>query len=257
MSEGRRRPSAGAVFLVFSLVVAGGAIAAALLLSGGGGASVTTVVREGGGQGSGTGSSSATSTAPGSIEAGRYVQAGSFKFTFDAEKERRRLAADGIDVEVVPSDEAQQLYPGFEVLLGGPLRSGSEEASLLKRLRHNGVPSAFARSLTPAPSQGPLGDETWTGKLEETSSSSPKLDRTHAVTFVTSENGAEATLTFHDIDCTVELESEPSSGPVLQFGRSSGCFSGSWQVRQTGSDLILTHLPPNSDTIVLGELHLR
>jgi hypothetical protein len=218
---------------------------------------VTT--RSGGTSESGSASAATATLQSGSIEAGRYVQAGSFKFAADAGKERRRLAAAGIDVNVVPSEEAQELYPGFEVLLGGPLQSGSEEAALLKGLHDNGVPSAFARPLTPAPPAPPynkLARGTWTGKLEESSTSHPKLDRSLPVTFVTSANGEEGTLVFLDINCVAELQAEPSAGPSLKFERSSGCFAGSWQVRPAGGELMLTFLPPDSDLIVLGELHL-
>lgn len=256
-ARGRRGPSGAVIFLALAIVLAAGGIAAALLLSDDGGSSPTTTVVT---QGSDTAGevengSAAEASAPGSIEAGRYVQAGSFKFAADAEKERRRLAAAGVDVAVLPSEEAEELYPGFEVLLGGPLRSGSEEALLLKKLHRNGVPSAFARPLTPAPPHGRLGDGTWTGKLEESSSSHPKLDRTLPVTFVTLDGGTQGRLIFLDINCVAELQAEPSSGSTLRFGRSAGCFSGSWRVRPVGDNLMLALLPSDNDVIVLGELH--
>lgn len=252
---GNRRPSGAIVFLTAAIVLAAAGIAAALAL-GGGGSSTTTVVRAGAGDsGTGTGAASAP---VGSIEAGRYMQAGSFKFRDDAEKERRRLAADGIDVQVVPSEEAQELYPGFQVLLGGPLRSGSEEAVLLRKLHDDGVPSAFARHLTPAlaaPAYGELARRTWTGRLEESSTSRPRLDRSLPVTLAMSANGREGTLEFLDLNCVAELVAEPSPGPSLRFGRNAGCFAGSWRLRLSGRELVLTFLPQGSDAIVLGELH--
>jgi SPOR domain len=241
-------------------VLTAAGVLAALLLSGSDGSSTTTVVTRGNGSSEASAGSTAAAPLPSrSIEAGRYVQAGSFKFAADAEKERRRLAAAGIEVEVMPSEEAQDLYPGFQVLLAGPLHSGSEEGVLLKKLHGNGVPSAFTRSLTPAlpaPPQSRLARGTWTGKLEESSSSNPKFDRSLPVTFVTSSDGREGTLTFLDIDCVAELQAEPSAGPILRFGRTAGCFAGSWQLRPAGGQLMLTFLPPDSDLIVLGELHL-
>lgn len=258
LPEDRRRgPSGGTVFLALAIVLAAGGIAAALLLSGNGdSSSATTVITQSGSAGEPEGGSGAETQASESIEAGRYVQAGSFKFTADAERERRRLAAAGIDVDVVPSDSARELYPGFQVLLAGPLNSGSEEALFVNRLHRNGVPSAFARPLTPAPAHSDLGEGTWTGKLEESSSSHPKLDRTLPVTFVTLDGGKEGRLIFLDINCVAALQAEPSAGPAVRFERRSGCFSGTWQVRPAGSQLMLSLLPPDSDVIVLGELHL-
>lgn len=263
--NGLSRPSGALVFLVVAIVLAAGGIAAALLLSGDGDSSTTTVtaVTESGGAGDSEGApapaAAAAATPPsGSIEAGRYVQAGSFKFAADADKERQRLAGAGIDVKVVPSEAAQELYPGFQVLVGGPLRSGPEAASLLQSLHRNGVPSAFARPLTPGPPAPPYSDlarGTWTGKLEESSTSRPKLDRSLPVTFATSASGREGTLVFLDLNCVAELQAEPSTGPTLRFGRSSGCFAGSWQLRPSNDSLMLTLLP-DSDLIVLGELHL-
>lgn len=234
--------------------MASAGIAAALLLSGNDSSSTPTVLTRS--SAAGGASSTTARLASGSIEAGRYVQAGSFKFAADAEKERRRLAAIGIDVDVVSSDLAQELYPSFQVLLGGPLSSGAEEARLLKRLRRNGVPSAFARPLTPAPPHARLRDGTWTGKLEESSSSRPKLNRTLPLTFVTSEGGKKGMLIFLDINCVAELQAEPPTGPALRFRRSAGCFGGSWAIRPSNGKLMLTFLPPDSDLIVLGELHL-
>ncbi|MGE5281995.1 MAG: SPOR domain-containing protein [Chloroflexota bacterium] len=256
---GPRRPrtSGPIIFLVGAIVLAAAGIAAALLLSGNDSSSTRTdLTRSNGVSAARGGSSTSAPLASGSIEAGRYVQAGSFKFVADADKERRRLAAAGIDVDVVTSNSAQELYPGFQVLLGGPLQSGSEEAALLKSLHRNGVPSAFARPLTPAPPHAQLGDGTWTGKLEESSSSRPKLDRTLPLTFVTSEGGKKGLLIFLDINCVAEVQTEPSTGPVLRFRRSSGCFAGSWTIRPSNGKLMLTFLPPDSDLIVLGELHL-
>jgi len=256
---GRPRPSGALVFLAVAIVLAAAGIAAALLLTGNGSSSTTPVVAPRGGASEGGGGSGAAAPHPsGSIEAGRYAQAGSFKFAADAEKERRRLAAAGVLVEVVPSEEARELYPGFQVLLGGPLHSGSEEATLLKRLHRNGVPSAFARLLTPAlpVPHGRLAQGTWTGKLQESSTSHPKLDRSLSVTLVTSANGKEATLIFLDINCIAYLQAEPSTGPTVRLGRSAGCFAGSWQLRPSDGKLMLTLLPPDSDLIVLGELHL-
>jgi hypothetical protein len=260
VGAGRTRPSGALIFLEGSIVLAAAGIAAAILLSGNGSSPTTTgVARSGGTSETGGGSTTSALLPSGSIEAGRYVQAGSFTFAADAEKERRRLAAAGIDVEVVPSEEAQELYPGFQVLLGGPLHLGSEEAALLKSLHGSGVPSAFARPLTPALPASPyskLARGTWTGKLEESSTSHPRLDRTLPVTFVTSANGKEGTLIFLDINCVAELQAEPSTGPALRFGSNSGCFAGSWQLRPSAGRLMLTLLPPDSDLIVLGELHL-
>jgi hypothetical protein len=244
-ARGSRGPSGAVVFLALAIVLAAGGIGAALLLSDSGGPSpTTTVVPRGGTAGEPEGGDGAEASVMGSIEAGRYVQAGSFKFAADAERERRRLVTAGIDVEVVPSEEAQELYPGFQVLLGGPLNSGSEEEVLLKSLHRNGVPSAFARPLTPASSRGKLRDGTWTGRLEESSSSHPKLDRSLPVTLVTSEGGKEGILIFLDIDCVAELQAEPSPGPTLRFRRSGGVLLGKLASAPGGQQQVDARLPP-------------
>lgn len=258
-AQARRRPSGALIFLALATILAASGVTAALLLSGNDSSSTTTVVTSNGESSRPEGDSAGAAPLPaGSIEAGRYVQAGSFKFAPDAEKERLRLAAAGIDVDVMASDAVRELYPGFQVLLGGPLHSNSEEAALLKQLHRNGVPSAFARPLTPAPPAPPsnkLARGTWTGKLEESSTSHPQLDRTLPVTFVTSANGREGTLIFLGINCVAELRAEPTAGPTLSFRRGSGCFAGSWRIRPSQGELMLAFLPPDSDLIVLGELH--
>jgi hypothetical protein len=266
-AQGRRRISGALLFLVFAVVVTAAGLAVVLLLDRDDSSSTVTVAvsKEASTAEEGTASEPAVvegpavvvpASSPGSIEPGRYVQAGTFKFIADAESERERLAADGIRVDVVRSEEAQELYPGFQVLLGGPVRSAAAENSLLRKLRHSGVPSAFARPLTPAQGASPseLGGGTWTGELEESSTTKPILDRGLPVTFVVSADGQEGRLTFADPRCVAELEAEPSTGPSLRFGRSSGCFAGTWRVRPTEDGLMLSLLPADSDVIVIGEL---
>lgn len=267
MGGGRRRPSSGFIFIAIAVVLAGAAVAAAIALSSGGSTSTTVITAaspategEAGAEAEGATPTTEGATPPvatGSLEAGRYVQAGSFKFVADADVEQQRLAAAGVDVSMVSSEEAEELYPGFQVLLGGPFQSGSEAAAQLKQLHRNGVPSAFARPLTPAPSAPEYSEiaRTWSGTLEESSTSRPKLDRTLPVTLTMEADERTGTLVFLGINCVVELTSQPPTEVSLKFAQGSDCLApGDWWVRPSEGELSMSLLPEGSDVIVLGKL---
>jgi hypothetical protein len=192
---------------------------------------------------------------------GRYVQAGSFTILADAEAEQRRLARRGIEVEVLESDRAEELYPGFQVLLGGPLHSSRAAKTLLRRLHRDGVPSAFARHLEPAAGGSGYGAVAgrWRGSLEESSSESPGLDRTLPVTLTMTSDGHEGSLNVPALHCRAELTAVASRpGFSLTFEQSGTCVgSGAWHLRPSSGGLDLTLFPEESDAIVLGSLARR
>jgi hypothetical protein len=198
--------------------------------------------------------------AAGAIEAGRYVQAGSFRTVAGAEEEQQRLEAEGADVSVVESDLAQELYPGFQVLLGGPFFDRGSERALLRQLRENGVPSAFGRDLSPATTiSGPAEIAgQWAGTLERTGSEKPSLDGPLQVTLMVESDGRLATLDVPSANCAVDLQLETATAISLTYGPAEGCLGpGDWRVRPHGESLSMTLLPPDSEEIVLGELQRR
>jgi hypothetical protein len=238
------------VIVVSAIVLAIGAgAAAAILLRAGGGPSTTTVAQS-------TTTPGATS-ANDSIEAGRYVQAGSFQTAAHAKAEQRRLAGYGIDVEVVSSDDAEELYPGFQVLLGGPLRSPSTEATMLRELHRDGVPSAFARELTPASETG--GPEAiagrWAGKVERTSTEHPSLDGALPTTLIVTSNGTVGSLDFSTLGCHASLSLTSTASHILSYSQEPACVgAGALRVRPTGDGLMLTLLSTGTDAFALGTL---
>ncbi|HEV7615450.1 MAG TPA: zinc-ribbon domain-containing protein [Solirubrobacterales bacterium] len=259
-----------AIWAAAAIVLVGAGAAVAILLSSGSGSSSTTVLVGSDETAAETDSTEAEAEtaedttaavgegpAPDSVEAARYVQAGSFKTVSHAEAERERLAAAGIDVEVVPSDGAEQFYPGFQVLLGGPLEAGSEEGAMVKALRRNGVPSAFARGLTPALEvDGP--EETaglWSGTLDRSSGERPGLSGSLAVTLQMNADGEAGILEFEDSSCRDDLTLSETTTTTLAYAQSRSCAAaGDLLIRPSGGELMLSLLPPDSDVLVLGKL---
>jgi hypothetical protein len=185
------------------------------------------------------------------------VQAGSFRTVEGAETERRRLREQGIDVNVVESDRAQELYPGFQVLLGGPFSGHGAERAMVRRLRDNGVPSAFARSLSPARAiSGPQAIAgRWTGPLERTGTSQSNLDGTLPVTLMAEADGHLASIEFSSLHCTLDLPLESATAFSLAYGQAGGCVGGGvWSLRPQGDSLSVVLLPPDTDVIVIGTL---
>lgn len=238
-----------AIVAVAVIMAIGAGAAVAILLAAGGSSSTTTVVR---------GSTApAGEIAGGTVTPGRYAQAGSFQTVSHAEEERRRLAGLGIDVEVVSSDDANELYPGFQVLLGGPFTSRAAEAAMLTSLHRDGVPSAFARNLTPASEAG--GSEAvagrWTGHLERTSGEHPALDGLLPATLVVAANGAAGSLEFPTLQCHIVLSLASNDGATFGYGAEPACAgTGPLVMRPLGDQLMLTLRSPDSDSFAVGIL---
>ncbi|MEX2107428.1 MAG: SPOR domain-containing protein [Solirubrobacterales bacterium] len=195
----------------------------------------------------------------GAVEAGRYVQAGSFRTVAGAETEQARLAAAGIPVTVVDSDAAQDLFPGFQVLLSGPFTSSSEEEQMLKRVKGE-VPSAFARDLAPALEISGPGDVAgeWTGELERTGTVRSGLNDDLSAVLYAAPDGQTASLAFDGIDCEVDLSLVELTAFTLGYEQGSDCVGGGrWSLRPSGVELIATLLPPDTDVIVVGSLLRR
>lgn len=275
--EEPKRPRRRARVLAFvCLAVAlGGAVAATVLvLTGGGGSESSGLVATDTGASSiatvpetteattSTGNaSSPTTVAPtqavGTIEAGSYIQAGSFRTVAGAEAEQQRLEAAGIDVYLADSDQAEELYPGFQVLLAGPLGSGAEGKSMLKRLHGNGVPSAFVRPLSPARAiSGPeAAAGSWSGTLEVSGLGRPRQEGPLEARLSMDTDGHSGQLEFTERNCVVDLSLLAATDVTVSYAQDHGCVgAGDWAVRPEGEAVALTLLPPNSEAIVLGRL---
>lgn len=225
------------------LILAAGAGAALAILLSGGGSPERTITRQ--------------ARAVGTLEPGHYVQAGSFQTITHADAERRRLASLGIKVDVASSDEARELYPGFQVLLGGPFRSHSAEMAMVARLRRNGVPSAFARTLTPTTASGAASaiGGRWSGTIERTDSEHPDLDGSFPVVLTISGEGQAGSLEVSTTGCRTRLALTASDGPVYAYRQSSSCIgTGPVLVRDAEHELMLTLPMPGSDAFALGTL---
>jgi cell division septation protein DedD len=273
----RPRRRARALALVCLGAALGGAIAAtALVLAGGssdssgglaatdaGAHSVATVpetteaTTSTGNASSPTSGTNASAQAVGTIESGSYMQAGSFRTVAGAEAELQRLEAVGIQVYVADSDQAEELYPGFQVLLAGPLSGSAERKSLLKRLHGNGVPSAFARPLTPAHAiSGPeAAAGNWSGTLEVSGLGRPHQEGPLQARLSMDADGRGGQLEFTERNCAVELSLLAATDVTVSYAQDRGCVgAGDWAVRPEGESMALTLLPPNSEAIVLGRL---
>jgi SPOR domain len=255
-ATGRRRNQV-AIAVSVAILVVGAGTGAAILLGAGGGSSTTTVVQGAAPtpEKTATDPEETAAEAGDPIEAGHYIQAGSFQTAAHAEAERQRLAGHGIYVEVVSSDSAQELYPGFQVLLGGPLQSHGAEVMMLKSLHQNGVPSAFARELTPAASTGEPVAGRWAGEVERTSAEHPSLDGSLPVTLAITSNGTVGSLDFSTIRCHADLSLTSTANHVLTYSQEPACAgAGTLQVRPAGDELMLTLLSARTDAFALGTL---
>lgn len=261
-TSGRNRT---ALWIGAVIVLVGAGAAIAILLSRGGDASRTTVLVDRAGrtttvttEAERTETETVSSVAAPSnaeVDAGLYVQAGSFRTLPGAEEERERLAAAGIEVDVISSDGAAELYPGFQVLFGGPITGSAQERRLLEDLEENGV-DGFARDLSPAPQLGGAGDAAgrWSGELDRTSGERPNLEDTLDVTVEFEPGGSTGTLETAD-GCSENLSLKKEGPMTLTYSQDTSCVSGGDVfVRPAGDELMVSMLPLGTDIFVTGGL---
>jgi sporulation related protein/zinc ribbon protein len=254
MEPGRPRRTRVAGWAALAIVVLGAGAAAAILLASGGGSATTTVVVNG--KGTTTDEPPEAPTA-GAIEAARYVQAGSFRSPSNAAEEQDRLAAAGIEVQVVSSDWAQEFYPGFQVLLAGPVHSESEADAIDRALERNGVPSAFARDLTPALESGIPADAggVWSGVLDRSSGERPSLNGSLEVTLTMEPDGETGALEVEGSNCRESLALSETTASTLSYSQDRPCVAGGpLHIRPIGPELMVSVLPPESDVLATGTL---
>lgn len=272
MSASTPEPAGGrsrtAFWVAAVIILVGAGAAVAILLAGGGDSSRTTVLVDRAGKTTtvtteaesteaAAGDSNSEASASTEVEPGLYVQAGSFRSLPGAEEERARLAAAGVDVNVVSSDGAAELYPGFQVLFSDPISSAAQERSLLKSLEDNGV-DGFARDLSPAPLLDGASDAAgrWTGALDRTSGEHPNLEGTLTVTVAIDSDGQAGTLEIAG-GCSENLGLKEEGPTTLTYSQDASCVSGGDVfVRPAGSELMVSMLPLGTDVFVTGSLSL-
>jgi hypothetical protein len=261
-----------AAFAVCLLV--GGAIAGgAYLLSRDDSGEETVVITDGGpigggpiaGGGGGGGGTTETEpvdepeeadAGPSPLIPGRYIQAGSFRSPDGAQREVDRLFGEGIDVAAVPADWASELLPGFQVLLAGPLETGSEEKRVLRQLEDASV-AGFARDLTPS---AELSDPasvagSWSGGLEQSYLRGSRPPRTYQVDFTLSADGETGVVDYPGRGCSGSLSLLEESGFSLAYAESiesGGCRAGGvWHLRPEGGEITAVRLYDDLDVQIM------
>lgn len=260
-----------------AIVMLGAGAALAILLAGGSSDAGTTVVVSkngttsvvtGAAAGSGNETERSRSTAeagaaakpvaaaaPEAVAAGHYVQAGTFRTVEHAEIERERLAAGGVEVTVIPSNGAAEFYPNLQVLVAGPIANAAEERSLIAALRHDGVPDAFGRDLSPAPRLSGPSDAAgrWGGTLDRTSGEHPDLEATLPVTVEIESDGRTGRLV--QGGCTGDLTLSEAGPTSLTYKQEPPCVSGGLVgIRPSQGELMVELAPLGSDVLALGTL---
>lgn len=222
-----------------------------------------------GGGGQGGGPSDGSSEGEGGVEteggessgliAGLYVQAGSFRSADGAESEAGRLAGYGVDAEVVPAAWTNELLPGFQVLLVGPLATSGEERRVLRALERANI-SGFGRDLTPSDSvAGPesvAGD--WRGRFEQSDLRGARPPTTYVVELTLDREG-EGTVEYPGRGCFGTLSLIDDDGFSLAYAETIGsgsCPGGNvWHVRPRGTGIVAVRLHEDLDmqAMVHGE----
>lgn len=190
------------------------------------------------------------------LTAGRYVQAGSFRSPEGAQREVDRLVSKGIDAEAVPADWADELLPGFQVLLVGPLATSGEEVEALRQLEDANV-AGFGRDLTPSGElPGPVAAAgSWSGDLEQSYLRGARSPRTYRVDFTLAPDGESGTVDYPGRGCHGSLTLSEESGFSLAYSESiesGGCRAGGvWHLRPEGTLITTVRLYEDFDVQVM------
>lgn len=187
---------------------------------------------------------------------GRYIQAGSFRSPEGAQREVDRLVGEGIDVEAVPADWADELLPGFQVLLVGPLATSGEERQALQQLEDANV-AGFGRDLTPSGElSGPaVAAGSWSGDLEQSYLRGTRSPRTYRVDFTLAPGGESGTVDYPSRGCHASLTLSEESGFSLAYSESiesGSCRPGGvWHLRPEGAAVTAVRLYEDLDVQVM------
>jgi hypothetical protein len=176
---------------------------------------------------------------PSSFIAGDYVQLGSFRRRSAAETLARRMASKaGIDAQVIASDDAAELVPGFFVVLAGPV-DAAEGRRLAHAARDGGVQDGFVRALRPdsataAPAD--LAGSAFSADLRQVSAKTPSLNKHIPTTLTFSGGGRGGNVAYGVPLCSGTLTFLDANGPVLRYREhitSGTCTDdGTWTLRR-------------------------
>jgi hypothetical protein len=179
------------------------------------------------------------------FEGGEWVQLASFRGAESAAVEAERLTAAGVDATVIDSADAQELFPGFQVVAAGPFASSADRRRTLRRAEAAGIPDAKARTLTPADTALDLAtlSGSYTGEIELIDPSAPERNSTmEAGLFVDPDGSAQ--LSYEDPkSCNATLEQAGFDGAVGTWDQivdGGDCLrGGTWRMKLSGSELKL------------------
>jgi len=200
------------------------------------------------------------SLASSELVTGRYVQSGSFRTVEAAEEEVARLRARGIDVFAVPAGWANELLPGFQVLLVGPLAGGAGEETRVERALAEAKVSGFGRDLTSsiALAGAPSLAGSWSGEVEESSlGGSPQRTR-YEIEVSIAADGETGTIDYPEEGCggtLTLLDDEEFSIAYAERIEYGSCIDGGvWHLRLSAEGLDAVWLHDSRELVVEGTL---
>ncbi len=190
---------------------------------------------------------------------GRYIQAGSFRSPEGAQEEVDRLTDAGIAVEAIAAAEADELLPGFQVLIVGPLSGARQEKRALRRLEAAEV-AGLGKDLTP--SSAVSGPESaageWSGSVEQSYLRGSRRPSTYEVVFAIAADGEGGTIEYPGRECEGRLDLIEEPGYSLAYAETieaGPCPPGGvWHLRPEGSELTAVRLHEDREVMVHGTL---
>lgn len=190
---------------------------------------------------------------------GRYVQLASFRGRASAKKYAKHIRARGIKAHVISSSEVEELYPSWQVVAVGPLRSARMQRRMIRRARRKGFGGGLARQYTAITRSATAADFAgqYRGTLKRMSPSHPGRNRRMSVQVTIKEDG-NGSVRYVTPTCTGTLQNVNVDRAVMAWNEhieSGGCTDGGrWIVKLHGRELVMTWRHAGRDTWVAGRL---
>lgn len=191
---------------------------------------------------------------------GRYIQAGSFRSAEGAQQEVDRLTEAGIAVEAIPAAEANELLPGFQVLIAGPLSGARREKQTLGALERADV-TGLGKDLTPSTAVAAPNAVagTWSGVVEQSYLRGSRRPSIYEIVLTIAADGEAGTIEYPGRECEGQLDLIEEAGYSLAYAEtieSGSCPDGGvWHLRpEGGGELTAVRLHEDREIMVHGTM---
>jgi hypothetical protein len=197
----------------------------------------------------------------GDFTPGSYVRLASMRRRAAAEHLAGLLSDRGVPARVINSDEVEELFPGFAVVVSGPVRSKARARTLIRRAKGLEITDAVQVPLSPA-SGGPIDvsglNGAWRGTLSQAGAARAEDNRQLATAITFAAGGRRARIRYPGVPCSGDLSFVRTDGAIAVYSQRitfGDCpQGGTWMLRLRDSRLAGTWRRQDAPMFIAGYL---